>query len=82
MAEDSVIWTYKPGYPCATPYHTYILFPPCRYLGDGRFHLESVMIANPDVPAYRYGLGRAEHLWQGESLCPGALNRLFHILVH
>ncbi|XP_062872776.1 2-(3-amino-3-carboxypropyl)histidine synthase subunit 1 [Trichomycterus rosablanca] len=24
------------------------------YLGDGRFHLESVMIANPDVPAYRY----------------------------
>ncbi|XP_040857124.1 2-(3-amino-3-carboxypropyl)histidine synthase subunit 1 isoform X2 [Ochotona curzoniae] len=24
------------------------------YLGDGRFHLESVMIANPEVPAYRY----------------------------
>jgi 2-(3-amino-3-carboxypropyl)histidine synthase len=24
------------------------------YLGDGRFHLESVMIANPDVEAYRY----------------------------
>uniref|UniRef100_G1Q6G6 2-(3-amino-3-carboxypropyl)histidine synthase subunit 1 n=1 Tax=Myotis lucifugus TaxID=59463 RepID=G1Q6G6_MYOLU len=24
------------------------------YLGDGPFHLESVMIANPDVPAYRY----------------------------
>lgn len=24
------------------------------YLGDGRFHLESVMIANPKVPAYRY----------------------------
>ncbi|XP_073172218.1 2-(3-amino-3-carboxypropyl)histidine synthase subunit 1 isoform X1 [Lepidochelys kempii] len=24
------------------------------YLGDGRFHLESVMIANPRVPAYRY----------------------------
>ncbi|XP_033279153.2 2-(3-amino-3-carboxypropyl)histidine synthase subunit 1 isoform X3 [Orcinus orca] len=24
------------------------------YLGDGRFHLESVMIANPDVPAYRF----------------------------
>lgn len=24
------------------------------YLGDGRFHLESVMIANPDVPAFRY----------------------------
>ncbi|KZT19298.1 Diphthamide synthesis [Neolentinus lepideus HHB14362 ss-1] len=24
------------------------------YLGDGRFHLESVMIANPSVPAFRY----------------------------
>lgn len=24
------------------------------YLGDGRFHLESVMIANPNVEAYRY----------------------------
>ncbi len=24
-----------------------------RYLGDGRFHLESIMIMNPDVPAYR-----------------------------
>ena len=24
------------------------------YVGDGRFHLESAMIANPGVPAYRY----------------------------
>ncbi|VDB90155.1 unnamed protein product [Peniophora sp. CBMAI 1063] len=24
------------------------------YLGDGRFHLESVMIQNPDIPAFRY----------------------------
>ncbi|CAN3376614.1 2-(3-amino-3-carboxypropyl)histidine synthase subunit 1 [Diutina rugosa] len=24
------------------------------YVGDGRFHLESSMIHNPDVPAYRY----------------------------
>ncbi|KAF3933410.1 hypothetical protein ABW19_dt0208562 [Dactylella cylindrospora] len=24
------------------------------YLGDGRFHLESVMIQNPNLPAYRY----------------------------
>ena len=23
------------------------------YIGDGRFHLESVMIANPELPAYR-----------------------------
>ena len=24
------------------------------YLGDGRFHLEAIMIANPEIPAYRY----------------------------
>lgn len=24
------------------------------YLGDGRFHLEAIMIANPEVPAYKY----------------------------
>lgn len=24
------------------------------YLGDGRFHLESAMIHNPEIPAYRY----------------------------
>jgi 2-(3-amino-3-carboxypropyl)histidine synthase len=24
------------------------------YLGDGRFHLESIMISNPDLPAYKY----------------------------
>ncbi|CAG8595898.1 4258_t:CDS:2 [Diversispora eburnea] len=24
------------------------------YLGDGRFHLESIMISNPSIPAFRY----------------------------
>ncbi|XP_023951057.2 2-(3-amino-3-carboxypropyl)histidine synthase subunit 1 [Bicyclus anynana] len=24
------------------------------YLGDGRFHLEAIMIANPSIPAYKY----------------------------
>jgi 2-(3-amino-3-carboxypropyl)histidine synthase len=24
------------------------------FVADGRFHLESAMIANPDLPAYRY----------------------------
>lgn len=24
------------------------------YIGDGRFHLESAMISNPTLPAYRY----------------------------
>ena len=28
-------------------------FNSCSYLGDGRFHLEAVMVANPSVPAYR-----------------------------
>ncbi len=27
------------------------------YLGDGRFHLESAMIANPHLKAYRYSGG-------------------------
>ena len=26
------------------------------YLGDGRFHLESAMIANPKLRAYRYSI--------------------------
>ncbi|CAF5215274.1 unnamed protein product, partial [Rotaria magnacalcarata] len=24
------------------------------YIGDGRFHIESIMIHNPDAPAYKY----------------------------
>jgi len=32
-----------------------MLFPVAiRYVGDGRFHLESIMIANPSCPAFRY----------------------------
>ena len=30
------------------------------YLGDGRFHLESAMIANPKLRAYRYNVSRVE----------------------
>jgi diphthamide biosynthesis enzyme Dph1/Dph2-like protein len=26
------------------------------FVADGRFHLEAIMIANPAIPAYRYGL--------------------------
>ena len=26
------------------------------YLGDGRFHLESIMIHNPNIPSFRYSL--------------------------
>ena len=33
-----------------TPHFISIAF---SYLGDGRFHLEAVMIANPAIPAYR-----------------------------
>lgn len=25
-----------------------------RYIGDGRFHLEAMMISNPNIPAYKY----------------------------
>lgn len=25
------------------------------FVADGRFHLEAIMIANPDIPAYRCG---------------------------
>lgn len=42
-----------PASPAAPPTLTTSFLTPCRYLGDGRFHLESVMIANPNVPAYR-----------------------------
>lgn len=27
-----------------------------RFIGDGRFHLEAMMISNPSLPAYRYRL--------------------------
>lgn len=30
------------------------LLPAQSYLGDGRFHLEAMMIANPSLPAFRY----------------------------
>ncbi len=30
------------------------LFTSFRYLGDGRFHLESIMISNPHLSSYRY----------------------------
>lgn len=30
------------------------LFIDSSYLGDGRFHLESIMISNPSTPAYQY----------------------------
>ena len=34
--------------------HIYVSPIIFSYLGDGRFHLEAVMIANPSIPAYRY----------------------------
>lgn len=39
---------------CTSPKLTPGAFDALLYLGDGRFHLESIMISNPDVPAYRY----------------------------
>ena len=37
-----------------TSHLIYLFFLKNRYLGDGRFHLEAIMIANPSVPAFRY----------------------------
>lgn len=39
---------------CTSPKLTPGAFDALLYLGDGRFHLESIMISNPEVPAYRY----------------------------
>ncbi|XP_060704132.1 2-(3-amino-3-carboxypropyl)histidine synthase subunit 1 isoform X1 [Hemiscyllium ocellatum] len=55
---DVCVPQYKPLSPgeilgCTSPH----IEKPVRaiiYLGDGRFHLESIMIANPGIPAYRY----------------------------
>ncbi|XP_049851441.1 2-(3-amino-3-carboxypropyl)histidine synthase subunit 1-like [Schistocerca gregaria] len=38
-------------YSCSSPDSA---FDAIVYLGDGRFHLESMMLSNPNVPAYRY----------------------------
>jgi 2-(3-amino-3-carboxypropyl)histidine synthase len=39
---------------CTSPKLTSGAIDALLYLGDGRFHLESIMISNPDLPAYRY----------------------------
>lgn len=40
---------------CTSPHLTEAQKVDCiLYLGDGRFHLESAMIHNPTIPAYRY----------------------------
>jgi 2-(3-amino-3-carboxypropyl)histidine synthase len=39
---------------CTAPPLSAADFDAYVYIGDGRFHLESIMIANPGLPAYRY----------------------------
>lgn len=39
---------------CTSPKLTAGTVDALLYLGDGRFHLESIMISNPNLPAYRY----------------------------
>lgn len=39
---------------CTSPVLTAGTVDNLLYLGDGRFHLESIMISNPTIPAYRY----------------------------
>ncbi|XP_010130456.1 PREDICTED: diphthamide biosynthesis protein 1, partial [Buceros rhinoceros silvestris] len=43
-----------PGWHHITESGSFLLPEEPQYLGDGRFHLESIMIANPGIPAYRY----------------------------
>lgn len=39
---------------CTSPKISSDQFDALVYVGDGRFHLESIMIANPDFPSFRY----------------------------
>jgi len=39
---------------CSSPQVETGLCDALIYLGDGRFHLESIMISNPSIPAFRY----------------------------
>lgn len=39
---------------CTSAYLDHEQFDAMIYIGDGRFHLESAMIHNPKIPAYRY----------------------------
>lgn len=39
---------------CTSPKLDASAFDALVYIGDGRFHLESIMIANPDIIAHRY----------------------------
>ena len=39
---------------CTSPRLSNDIIDLILYLGDGRFHLESIMIHNPSLPAYRY----------------------------
>lgn len=46
--------TYREREPSPFSYICLVIPQLRSYLGDGRFHLESIMISNPNVPAYRY----------------------------
>ncbi|KAI5862429.1 diphthamide biosynthesis protein [Durotheca rogersii] len=50
LSRGEVLGCTSPRLPAAGPGAVDLVL----YLGDGRFHLESVMIHNPDLPAYRY----------------------------
>ena len=53
-AQHLLFNTYKATYKALGSYLlSPTIFPIFSYLGDGRFHLESIMIANPQVPAYK-----------------------------
>ncbi len=49
LSKGEILGCTSPTIPTDSTVDTILL-----YLGDGRFHLESAMIANPTLPAYRY----------------------------
>jgi 2-(3-amino-3-carboxypropyl)histidine synthase len=58
-AENIIVPQAKPLSPgeilgCTSPKLSNVPIDILVYLGDGRFHLESIMISNPSLPAYRY----------------------------
>ena len=50
---NALMWDHLP-LPFPLSISPLIKYASNRYLGDGRFHLEAIMIANPSVPAFRY----------------------------
>ncbi|KAF2760523.1 putative diphthamide biosynthesis protein [Pseudovirgaria hyperparasitica] len=56
LSKGEILGCTSPSMPVSTSISTSDANTPdiLLYIGDGRFHLESAMIANPSLPSYRY----------------------------